>query len=211
MSDTTKKKIKKKRSIFSRIRKSFRLKKSDSAKSECKGSRDAYRVKVDDYKHASAETPCVSSKGTSVPPVDKSGVIQTEVLNKSVELCARKPCSMLNHNNDSAATRKLLIKEKQLNDSDDSDYSVTGSDLSDDDDLLIQVERNEINLKEDYFTVGKYITYFFLAMERQSYDPNDVYTMIQYQNNDTELEKGTCTSNYQNDLFIQQILLFPFF
>ncbi|XP_076243403.1 inositol-3-phosphate synthase isoform X2 [Calliopsis andreniformis] len=57
----------------------------------------------------------------------------------------------------------------------------------DENDLLIDHEKNEKNLKDEYFTKGKYITYFFLEMERQSYNPSDVYTMVHYHEcNNTE-------------------------
>ncbi|XP_011337673.2 inositol polyphosphate 5-phosphatase E isoform X2 [Ooceraea biroi] len=43
--------------------------------------------------------------------------------------------------------------------------------------------------KDEYFTKGKYITYFFLEMERQFYNPTDVYSMIQYHDTDQKPEK----------------------
>ncbi|XP_017881089.1 inositol polyphosphate 5-phosphatase E isoform X2 [Ceratina calcarata] len=58
---------------------------------------------------------------------------------------------------------------------------------SDENELLIESERNEICLKDEYFTKGKYITYFFLEMERQFYNPFEVYSMVQYHDtNNTE-------------------------
>ncbi|XP_012271934.1 72 kDa inositol polyphosphate 5-phosphatase isoform X2 [Orussus abietinus] len=41
-------------------------------------------------------------------------------------------------------------------------------------------EGPEVSKKDEYFKSGKYISYFFLEMERQSYDPNDVYGMVRY-------------------------------
>ncbi|XP_031842148.1 inositol-3-phosphate synthase isoform X2 [Nomia melanderi] len=57
----------------------------------------------------------------------------------------------------------------------------------DENELFINYEKGEINLKDEYFTKGKYITYFFLEMERQFYDPHEVYSMVQYsESNNTE-------------------------
>ncbi|CAK9828153.1 Inositol polyphosphate 5-phosphatase E [Anthophora retusa] len=57
----------------------------------------------------------------------------------------------------------------------------------DENELLIDYEKNEKSLKDEYFTKGKYITYFFLEMERQFYNPFEVYSMVQYhERNNTE-------------------------
>ncbi|XP_061937614.1 inositol polyphosphate 5-phosphatase E isoform X1 [Apis cerana] len=56
----------------------------------------------------------------------------------------------------------------------------------DENELFIDNEKNEIKLKDEYFTKGKYITYFFLEMERQFYNPFDVYNMVQYHDSNTE-------------------------
>ncbi|XP_018310819.1 72 kDa inositol polyphosphate 5-phosphatase isoform X2 [Mycetomoellerius zeteki] len=51
--------------------------------------------------------------------------------------------------------------------------------------------------KDEYFTKGKYITYFFLEMERQLYNPTDVYSMVQYHDTDNEKpgKKGEYSSS----------------
>ncbi|XP_043260322.1 inositol polyphosphate 5-phosphatase E isoform X2 [Colletes gigas] len=56
----------------------------------------------------------------------------------------------------------------------------------DENELLIDYEKNEKNVKDEYFTKGKYISYFFLEMERQFYNPHDVYSMVQYHESNTE-------------------------
>ncbi|XP_043527478.1 inositol polyphosphate 5-phosphatase E isoform X1 [Frieseomelitta varia] len=91
---------------------------------------------------------------------------------------------------------KFLIKEKSVmshENSEDSDFSAESTEDSfeesseDENDLLIDYERNEKCLKDEYFTKGKYITYFFLEMERMFYNPSDVYSMVQYyESNNTE-------------------------
>lgn len=91
---------------------------------------------------------------------------------------------------------KFLIKEKSVmshENSEDSDFSAESTEDSfeesseDENDLLIDYERNEKSLKDEYFTKGKYITYFFLEMERMFYNPFDVYSMVQYhESNNTE-------------------------
>ncbi|XP_077263462.1 inositol-3-phosphate synthase isoform X2 [Temnothorax americanus] len=58
---------------------------------------------------------------------------------------------------------------------------------SEDENELIESEKGQIHFKDEYFTKGKFITYFFLEMERQFYDPTDVYSMVQYR--DTACEK----------------------
>ncbi|XP_076398296.1 inositol-3-phosphate synthase isoform X2 [Megachile rotundata] len=47
-------------------------------------------------------------------------------------------------------------------------------------DFLNDSERYEKSLKDQYFTKGKYITYFFLEMERHFYHPTEAYSIIQY-------------------------------
>ncbi|XP_071564424.1 inositol polyphosphate 5-phosphatase E isoform X2 [Temnothorax nylanderi] len=60
-------------------------------------------------------------------------------------------------------------------------------DSSEDENELIESEKARIHFKDEYFTKGKFITYFFLEMERQFYNPTDVYSMVQY--HDTACEK----------------------
>ncbi|XP_071650890.1 inositol polyphosphate 5-phosphatase E isoform X2 [Temnothorax longispinosus] len=60
-------------------------------------------------------------------------------------------------------------------------------DSSEDENELIESEKGRIHFKDEYFTKGKFITYFFLEMERQFYNPTDVYSMVQY--HDTACEK----------------------
>ncbi|XP_076473786.1 inositol-3-phosphate synthase isoform X2 [Bombus vancouverensis nearcticus] len=93
-------------------------------------------------------------------------------------------------------THKFLLKEKSImsqKNSEDSDFSAESTEDSfeesseDENELLIDYERNEKSFKDEYFTKGKYITYFFLEMERMFYNPFDVYSMVQYhETNNTE-------------------------
>ncbi|XP_043260321.1 inositol polyphosphate 5-phosphatase E isoform X1 [Colletes gigas] len=92
-------------------------------------------------------------------------------------------------------THKFLLKEIKVisqESSEDSDFSADlTEDLfeessEDENELLIDYEKNEKNVKDEYFTKGKYISYFFLEMERQFYNPHDVYSMVQYHESNTE-------------------------
>ncbi|KAL0106718.1 hypothetical protein PUN28_015335 [Cardiocondyla obscurior] len=110
-------------------------------------------------------------------------------------------------NNDSVTsdTRKFLVKEtKEISpeSSEDSDFSADSTedsfeDSSDDEnEHLIESEKARIHFKDEYFTKGKYITYFFLEMERQFYNPSDVYSMVHY--HDTDCEKPEKEGEYSS-------------
>nr|XP_034192148.1 inositol polyphosphate 5-phosphatase E isoform X1 [Osmia lignaria]XP_034192149.1 inositol polyphosphate 5-phosphatase E isoform X1 [Osmia lignaria]XP_034192150.1 inositol polyphosphate 5-phosphatase E isoform X1 [Osmia lignaria] len=55
---------------------------------------------------------------------------------------------------------------------------------------LNDYERYDKSLKDQYFTKGKYITYFFLEMERHFCDSTEVYNMIQYDESNTTEKPG---------------------
>lgn len=93
-------------------------------------------------------------------------------------------------------TRTLVVKETKAifqESSEDSDFSADSTEDSfeesseDENEHLIESEKTQKYLKDEYFTKGKYITYFFLEMERQFYNPSEVYKMVQY--HDTDCEK----------------------
>lgn len=93
-------------------------------------------------------------------------------------------------------TRAFIVKETKVifqENSEDSDFSADSTEDSfeesseDENEHLIESEKTQKYLKDEYFTKGKYITYFFLEMERQFYNPSEVYKMVQY--NDTTCEK----------------------
>ncbi|XP_018373891.1 PREDICTED: 72 kDa inositol polyphosphate 5-phosphatase isoform X2 [Trachymyrmex cornetzi] len=67
----------------------------------------------------------------------------------------------------------------------------------DENEHLIEFEKTQKYFKDEYFTKGKYITYFFLEMERQLYNPTDVYSMVQYHNTDCKKpeKKGEYSSS----------------
>ncbi|XP_011691100.1 PREDICTED: 72 kDa inositol polyphosphate 5-phosphatase isoform X2 [Wasmannia auropunctata] len=66
----------------------------------------------------------------------------------------------------------------------------------DENDHLIESEKDRKYYKDEYFTKGKYITYFFLEMERQFYKPTDVYSMVQY--HDTDCKKPEKEGEYSS-------------
>lgn len=133
----------------------------------------------------------------------------------------------LNNASVTGDTRKFLVKETKAisqESSEDSDFSADSTedsfeDSSEDEiEHLIESEKARTYFKDEYFTKGKYITYFFLEMERQFYDPTDVYSMVQY--HDTACEKpgkeGTerytkficCLKFYNSFVFFASILHF---
>ncbi|KAK2575647.1 hypothetical protein KPH14_011910 [Odynerus spinipes] len=86
-------------------------------------------------------------------------------------------------------THTFEIKESQSTtqeSSEDSDFSAESTEdeieeSSEDENMrLINSEKDPKYIKDDYFTKGKYISYFFLEMERQFYNPSDVYAMVHY-------------------------------
>lgn len=92
-------------------------------------------------------------------------------------------------------TCKFVIKETKAisqESSEDSDFSADSTEDSfedsseDENERLIESEKARKYYKDEYFTKGKYITYFFLEMERQFYNPTDVYSMVQYHCTDRE-------------------------
>jgi len=95
--------------------------------------------------------------------------------------------SNINIRND---TRKFVVKETKAisqENSEDSDFSADSTEDSfeddsseDEADRSFKSEKILQYFKDEYFTKGKYITYFFLEMERQFYNPTDVYSMVQY-------------------------------
>lgn len=117
---------------------------------------------------------------------------------------------------DVKATKQLLIKEKKhrghscSSDSDESDsleYPSCDEDES-------ESEPEKTNIKDLYFTTGKYITYFFLEMERKWYNPQEEqYGYIMYHcshnhhstkkhNHSIKSNKGIFINNYWNLIFI---------
>jgi len=101
----------------------------------------------------------------------------------------------LNNASITSDTRKFLVKETKAisqESSEDSDFSADSTEdsfenSSEDENDLIEFEKARKYFKDEYFTKGKFITYFFLEMERQFYNPTDVYSMVQY--HDTDFEK----------------------
>lgn len=100
--------------------------------------------------------------------------------------------------------RKLVAKETKAifqESSEDSDFSADSTEDSfeesseDENERLIESERAHRYFKDEYFTKGKYITYFFLEMERQFYDPTEVYSMVQYHSTDCEKPRKEGTKN----------------
>lgn len=98
----------------------------------------------------------------------------------------------LNNASITSDTRKFLVKGAKAisqESSEDSDFSADSTEDSFQDSSEDETEHlfeKARNFKDEYFTKGKYITYFFLEMERQFYNPTDVYSMVQYHNTDCE-------------------------
>ncbi|EFN60412.1 72 kDa inositol polyphosphate 5-phosphatase [Camponotus floridanus] len=82
------------------------------------------------------------------------------------------------------AARKEQRYSSYIEDSTEESFEESSEDENE---RIIESEKIQKYFKDDYFTKGKYITYFFLEMERQFYNPLDVYSMVQY--HDTASEK----------------------
>ena len=105
--------------------------------------------------------------------------------------------SLSNNANITSDKCKFLVKETKVisqESSEDSDFSDSTDstedsfqESSEDENDLIESEKIQKKFKDEYFTKGKYITYFFLEMERQFYNPMEVYSMVHY--HDTDCEK----------------------
>lgn len=118
---------------------------------------------------------------------------RTEDFSSDSKSTTLQPCS--SNVNVTNNIRALVVKEtKEIcqENSEDSDFSADSTEnsfeeSSEDENDLIESEKAQKYFKDEYFTKGKYMTYFFLEMERQFYNPSDVYSMVQYCN--TEREK----------------------
>ncbi|XP_070160663.1 inositol polyphosphate 5-phosphatase E isoform X2 [Polyergus mexicanus] len=82
------------------------------------------------------------------------------------------------------AVRKEQRYSTYIEDSTEDSFEESSEDENE---HLIESEKIQKYFKDDYFTKGKYITYFFLQMERQFYNPMEVYSMVQY--HETACEK----------------------
>ncbi|XP_032690444.1 inositol polyphosphate 5-phosphatase E isoform X2 [Odontomachus brunneus] len=134
-----------------------------------------------------------------------NGDCQTNVPLKKEEICVETDAQIqetMIKKNSIAITKKqchnIYVEVKEMKaicqeSSEDSDFSADSTEDSfeesseDENEHLIESEKTQKYLKDEYFTKGKYITYFFLEMERQFYNPSEVYKMVQY--HDTACEK----------------------
>ncbi|XP_014482771.1 PREDICTED: 72 kDa inositol polyphosphate 5-phosphatase isoform X1 [Dinoponera quadriceps] len=126
-------------------------------------------------------------------------------------------CSNNNINVTNNIKCALVVKETKVifqESSEDSDFSADSTENSfeesseDENEHLIESEKTQKYLKDEYFTKGKYITYFFLEMERQLYNPSEVYRMIQYRDTDCEKpekEDGSFSSGSQSPSIPRQL------
>lgn len=131
---------------------------------------------------------CVTSQSYLKNANNRTGYLDSDSKSANLQLCTNN----INITNNICA----LIKEKKAicqESSEDSDFSADSTEDSfeesseDENEHLIESEKTQKYLKDEYFTKGKYITYFFLEMERQFYNPLEVYKMVQY--HDTACEK----------------------
>lgn len=92
-------------------------------------------------------------------------------------------------------TRASVAKERKVVSqvsSEDSDFSADSTEESfeesseDETEHPLEPGRAQRYIKDEYFTKGKYITYFFLEMERQFSNPTEVYKMVHYHGTDCE-------------------------
>nr|XP_050848128.1 inositol polyphosphate 5-phosphatase E isoform X3 [Vespula vulgaris]XP_050848129.1 inositol polyphosphate 5-phosphatase E isoform X3 [Vespula vulgaris] len=85
---------------------------------------------------------------------------------------------------ESNINKKVIMREKEQRKStytEESTEDEIEESSEDENTQIINAEKDHKYIKDDYFTKGKYITYFFLEMERQFYDPSkEVYSMVTY-------------------------------
>lgn len=125
----------------------------------------------------------------------------------------------LNNASVTSDTRKFLVKETKAvsqESSEDSDFSAESTedsfqDSSEDENDLIESEKGRMSFKDEYFTKGKYITYFFLEMERQFYNPTDVYSMVHYHDTACEKPEKEGTKRYMKFICCLKFKFFVFF
>ncbi|XP_008554493.1 inositol polyphosphate 5-phosphatase E isoform X1 [Microplitis demolitor] len=111
------------------------------------------------------------SVGNKIPESKGTDVVSQEEIKNIIDASKQENVNV---------TKSLLIKERPKehcnSDSDESDSSHYPSDEEGSDS-----EPEKINIKDLYFTTGKYITYFFLEMERKWYNPKEeTYAYIHY-------------------------------
>ncbi|XP_014482773.1 PREDICTED: 72 kDa inositol polyphosphate 5-phosphatase isoform X2 [Dinoponera quadriceps] len=103
------------------------------------------------------------------------------------------------------STAKEQCHSTYIEDSTENSFEESSEDENE---HLIESEKTQKYLKDEYFTKGKYITYFFLEMERQLYNPSEVYRMIQYRDTDCEKpekEDGSFSSGSQSPSIPRQL------
>ncbi|XP_076659724.1 inositol-3-phosphate synthase isoform X1 [Halictus rubicundus] len=109
----------------------------------------------------------------------------TQYLNSSIKVPNLVPHS--NTTEFSYETHQLLVRERKTigqESSEDSDFS---ADLTEDLFEESSEDENELLIEDEYFTKEKYITHFFLEMERHFYNPHEANNMVQYsESNSTE-------------------------
>lgn len=67
---------------------------------------------------------------------------------------------------------------------------------------LIQVEKQERIPENDYFTIGKYASFFLLQIERQYHDPYEVYSMVRYRDPEDSDDSDSEGSEFLNLIII---------
>ncbi|KAL6421708.1 hypothetical protein ACFW04_010936 [Cataglyphis niger] len=152
------------------------------------GSDRYMNTKIAFLKQENVEVTCQSDLGDT----DKSRRNKIKDLDSNSAMLQ----PLFNNASVTSDTCKFLIKETKIvsqESSEDSDFSADSTEDSfeesseDENEHLVESEKIQKYFKDDYFTKGKYITYFFLQMERQFYNPMEVYSMIQY--HETACEK----------------------
>lgn len=198
MSDKERSPKKKKRNFLSRLARSFK-KKFNNDSDNCQLEKNEKHK--DDIDDTLQEASCSNEKMTSfsdnenkVTQYSTNNKIDNnhsnkqmtiDISNQYVEKLDFKLNSSPNiDKKNGKKIKKFIYKEMKNNNDDsssDSDYSTTDtSDSSDENEQFLNIEKSNFYLKNDYYTKGKYMSYFFLQMEKMNYNPYDVYTIIKY-------------------------------
>ncbi|XP_072748415.1 inositol polyphosphate 5-phosphatase E isoform X2 [Anoplolepis gracilipes] len=132
-------------------------------------------------------SPTLSRTSVKSEVASINGDNQTDVLVEKEEMQVTNDQAQMTQETvikrNNVAARKEQRYSSYIEDSTEDSFEESSEDEND----LIESEKIKKYFKDDYFTKGKYITYFFLEMERQFYNPMEVYSMVQY--HDTACEK----------------------
>nr|XP_012220902.1 PREDICTED: 72 kDa inositol polyphosphate 5-phosphatase isoform X1 [Linepithema humile] len=133
-------------------------------------------------------SPTLSRTSVKSEVASTNGDCQTDALVEKEEMYVAS--GQIHASQETVMKRNMVAAGKEQRHSayiEDSTEDSFEESSEDENERLIESEKTHRYFKDEYFTKGKYISYFFLEMERMFYNPAEVYSMIQY--HDTDCEK----------------------